>query len=339
MDMLATHLDLPDHDLLLVGDGSGTSYEKPVGWTCIAHDRRRPRVTVHVGTLSCGTNNVAELLPYVQALWHHSQDHAKAPATPVPVVIVSDSEVTVRCGNRQYARRANACIWAEIDAFEKLGYCLHWHHVARNSNPWHALADTIAGQARLLMEAWLANLGPVITDRAVALARTPNPFDPAAHIPKDPFAHTCLLVANIKRRKTMKRHRGSERNNGSRRPTADDTNRRKATFDEEHLDDDQDDLDEADPDDDEERDDEDEDEEDEDDLDDEQEEADEEDEDSDLEDGDEEEDEEEEDDDDLDDDEFDDDDEHEEEDVQPRPRFRRRGRRSPPEDEEDDGDE
>jgi ribonuclease HI len=193
LDRLAADLHLPAHDLLLYGDGSGSTYEKSVGWACIAHDRRKRRVTVHVGALSCGTNNVAELSPYVQALWFHHQDHGKAPAAAVQVVIVSDSEMTVRCGNGWYGRNANACVWAEIDAFEKLGYRLQWRHVPRNSNPFHVLADKFAGQARLAMNSLLAELAPAVADQALAIARIPNPCDPAAYVPKDPSVLTAYM--------------------------------------------------------------------------------------------------------------------------------------------------
>src|SRR5437588_12077519 len=109
LEALAAGLALPDFDLLLVGDGSGSVYHQPAGWACAAYDRLKHQITVHAGALTCGTNNFAELFPYVQALWHHHQDHGQAPEAPVAVALVSDSEVTVRCGTRQYSRNANGC--------------------------------------------------------------------------------------------------------------------------------------------------------------------------------------------------------------------------------------
>jgi ribonuclease HI len=151
LEDLARQLFVADFDLLLVGDGSGTVYAQPAGWGCLAYDRRKQQVNLHTGATSCGTNNFAELVPYVQALWHHHQDHQQAPAIPVRVQIISDSELTVRCGNGCYARRANACLWASIAWFEQNGYRLAWRHVLRNSNPWSALMDAVAGQARRLL--------------------------------------------------------------------------------------------------------------------------------------------------------------------------------------------
>lgn len=64
------------------------------------------------------------------------------------VTLVSDSEVTVRCGNRVYARRANGCLWAAVEWFERSGYDLRWHHLPRNSDPWNGWLGEVAGMAR-----------------------------------------------------------------------------------------------------------------------------------------------------------------------------------------------
>jgi ribonuclease HI len=152
LEALAEQLRLPDHDLLLVGDGSGSIFTQPAGWACIAYDRLGGKAVVHAGGLTTGTNNFAELAPYIQALWFHNQEHSKPPKRAFEVAIMSDSEVTVRCGNRQYARNANGCLWSSIEWFERNGYALSWVHVRRNSNPWNAWADQIAGYFRCSIE-------------------------------------------------------------------------------------------------------------------------------------------------------------------------------------------
>ena len=149
LDALAGALNLSTFDLLLIGDGSGTIYTQPGAWACAAFDRRTGKVRLHAGALSGSTNNLAELAPYVQALWHHHQEHGQDPTTPVRVSIVSDSELTVRCGQGRYARRANACLWAAINWFERNGYLLAWQHVPRNSNVWSSQCDRVAGLARI----------------------------------------------------------------------------------------------------------------------------------------------------------------------------------------------
>ncbi len=147
---LAAKLALPDFDLLLVGDGSGSFVHTPCGWFVTLYERKSGRVREHFGGTNGGTNNYAELMPYMHALWAYHAEHGKE-ARVRNVVIVSDSEVTVRCGNRLYERKANLALWAGMDWFESVGYRLHWHHVPRNSNSLSSLADKMAGQIRQLL--------------------------------------------------------------------------------------------------------------------------------------------------------------------------------------------
>ena len=134
-------------DLVLAGDGSGTTTNESCGFACVAYDRRRGEVFVHKGGFSHGTNNLAELMPYVHALWYY-QANNKFSSRPVRVLIVSDSELTVRQGQRKYRREANACLWAAIDWFEQNGFYIHWRHVYRNTNPVNAACDKFAGRVR-----------------------------------------------------------------------------------------------------------------------------------------------------------------------------------------------
>jgi len=147
--LLAQAFEIGKHDLLLIGDGSGEDYTRPMGWSCIAYDRLRRKAVVHAGSATVGTNNVAELLPYIHALWHFDQEHPNKPPEGYRVAIVSDSELTVRCGNGKNRRRANGCFWASIAWFESQGYVFKWVHVRRNTNHWNRFVDQVAGLFRL----------------------------------------------------------------------------------------------------------------------------------------------------------------------------------------------
>jgi ribonuclease HI len=156
-EALVSELSLPEFDLLLVGDGSGTTYTKPCGWACVAWNRLTDEIDIHNGGTSCGTNNFAELIPYVQAIWHFDQIFRKfkeeEPTRKARIEIVSDSEVTVKCGNKEYTRKGNACLWAAIECFEKTGwYDIHWTHVYRNTNRFSKRCDWLAGETRQAME-------------------------------------------------------------------------------------------------------------------------------------------------------------------------------------------
>lgn len=154
LEQLSKELALPEYDLLLLGDGSGTTSEQSCGWACVAHNKILGTVEMHNGSLSCGTNNFAELIPYVQALWHFDQSFRElvTPGQVARVEIVSDSEVTVRCGNGVYARKGNGCLWGGIEWFEKNGYTIHWTHVRRNTNKFSKKCDWLAGETRISLD-------------------------------------------------------------------------------------------------------------------------------------------------------------------------------------------
>jgi hypothetical protein len=158
MAALAEELDLPPFTLLLVGDGSGSVYAEPAGWCCTAYDAVRHQVYVHAGAVTGGSTNFAELMPYLQALYFHHSQEAKArkedkqrPLIEHIVCVVSDSEVTVRCGQGRYLRRANGFLWEAVGWFERNGYTLSWHHARRGSNEWNAFAEGVGEEARRLM--------------------------------------------------------------------------------------------------------------------------------------------------------------------------------------------
>ncbi len=153
-EALASSLKEPHFDLLLVGDGSGTKSTEPCGWCCHAYHRPSARVVRHFGCTSGGTTNFAELMPYLHCLWaFHAAHSAKRPSPPqaVHVLVVSDSELTVRCGSGKYARTANLALWAGIDWFVANGYQITWRHVSRNTNPMSENADNLAGRLRKLL--------------------------------------------------------------------------------------------------------------------------------------------------------------------------------------------
>ena len=143
---ISNELSLASYDLLLIGDGSGTLFNKPCGWCCFLYDFVKDTLTQIAGGATIGTNNYSELVPYINALWY---DLYQGPKTfPRNVEIVSDSELTVRAGNREYSRSYAEILWASIDKAEALGYNLHWNHIHRNTNEISTECDRIAKELR-----------------------------------------------------------------------------------------------------------------------------------------------------------------------------------------------
>ena len=144
----------PETDIFLIGDGSGTTLHGSCGWAVWVAEPPFKRARLLTGSLSNGTNNTAELFPYLQALHFLNCENPR----PRKVVVVSDSELTVRCGNRIYGRQANAPLWAMLDWFETQGWTIRFHHVRRNTNELSRLADHHAGMARIAMDELVKSL-------------------------------------------------------------------------------------------------------------------------------------------------------------------------------------
>lgn len=148
---ITNELGLPSYDVLLLGDASGTIATKASGWACIYYLPLKNETKLHFGATTLGTNNFAELCPYLNVLWLDNTLE-KVPTVIRRVEIVSDSELSVKCGNREYSRNANLPLWAGFDCLERLGYRIHWNHVPRNSNLANSLCDKVAGQVRSQIE-------------------------------------------------------------------------------------------------------------------------------------------------------------------------------------------
>ncbi len=146
-------INIGNTDILLIGDGSGTINDKPCGWFCYAYNNIEEKINIFYGGTSGGTNNFAELFPYIQALWHFEQKKVF-----YRVEIISDSELTVKCGNGDYARNANLALWASIDCFANNGFTIHWNHIPRNSNALHKACDSGSRTLRNVLEKCEAQL-------------------------------------------------------------------------------------------------------------------------------------------------------------------------------------
>lgn len=126
------------HDFLLIGDGSGSKVEQPSASFVTILNNNFEVVNQILSYTSIGTNNFAELHPYVLALYYIGCDPTN---TNKKIVIISDSEITVQCGNKQYERKANLFLWRSIEHYENI-FDIKWIWQPRNSNYYLEKADT-----------------------------------------------------------------------------------------------------------------------------------------------------------------------------------------------------
>ena len=141
-----------DWDVVLVGDGSGSTWQAGCGWAAVLIDRESKQRRVFFGAMSCGTVNLSELLPYLQAImWY---DNAKnewlktTPKTPVKIHVITDSKYTADAGNKLIPRKANKEIWAALDVVVQKGYHITWHWMGRSETGLNMLADHLSKLCR-----------------------------------------------------------------------------------------------------------------------------------------------------------------------------------------------
>ncbi len=148
-------------DLILIGDGSGSSAVHPCGWSVVIIDRRTGVRTLLVGGQNMGSITLAEALPYLLALQHFDSNirgtiHAADPGErqELFVHILTDSQHTARAGQGKHSRDKYGAIWAGLDHFGKLGYYLNWHWFeSGRENPFllHSFTDEMASVGRSRM--------------------------------------------------------------------------------------------------------------------------------------------------------------------------------------------
>lgn len=162
-DELLLNLGVPPEawDVLIVGDGSGTSWNAACGWTAVLVDRElRLRKDLH-GGMNAGTSYLAELMPYVQTLAWYVEGPGRARLLDkltkdinarVNVHIVTDSEIVAKQGEGKASRRKGRPYWAMIEALEQNGLCIRWHWQKRQALGLNRLCDYMAGLCRRSVE-------------------------------------------------------------------------------------------------------------------------------------------------------------------------------------------
>lgn len=147
---LLSYLNLPDDfSLIVVADGSGTTWKKSCGSQIYC---RHINGTEELQcSFSNGTNNFAEMIPFVYTLSYFGLD---SPFLFLgKVLFVSDSQLTVKQGTKEFTRE-NQPLWGTIEKFEQFTQII-WKWVPRNVLELSKLCDKGAKEANKLYKDFL----------------------------------------------------------------------------------------------------------------------------------------------------------------------------------------
>jgi hypothetical protein len=109
------------------------------------------------GAMSRGSINLAEMMPYYQALcWYHhvhGKERLKRRA-PLRVHVITDSQVTTTHGNAAAHGSAtlpkvgHRALWMAMREFGNMGYAIQFHWAGRSDSSLNNLCDLVAALSR-----------------------------------------------------------------------------------------------------------------------------------------------------------------------------------------------
>ena len=197
--MVMEKLGSPKWDVLLVGDGSGSGWNGAAGWACTLVDNMTQGRRFFYGAMECGSVNLAESMPYLQALAWYDAHHGKANLKQLGLIrvhILTDSRTIATWGNRAAGPeatvpRAQLVFWAGIKELRRQGYQMTFHWAPRMTTGMNWTSDLMAGICR---KAVMAAIDPEYIDGVDPATRAANAIgrlnfhDPESGNPLDPYA-------------------------------------------------------------------------------------------------------------------------------------------------------
>ena len=142
-----------DWDMLIVGDGSGTTWEKEMGWGSVLVEKGTFKRPVFHGGMSSGTNNMAEMMAVLHPLMYLVNSKKGVKDGGCRVHVVSDSEYVVNglahvspvWANKL---KVNRELWMAIHMTRRKGLIITGHHVRRDTIALQQLGHELANISR-----------------------------------------------------------------------------------------------------------------------------------------------------------------------------------------------
>jgi len=166
LQQLCQRLNLHTWDVLIIGDGSGTTWDRASGWACVLIDRYLSARRDFCGGVSLGSINFAELMPYFQALlWydHFYQAAWKARQSFLRVTILTDhkalvDQATQAADDKRPLPAAQEPLWAAFRQLLRMGYLITFVWQPRDTSDINRACDILSKDCRKTVEAVRDNL-------------------------------------------------------------------------------------------------------------------------------------------------------------------------------------
>lgn len=158
LEDLLKRLNIKNWDFLIVGDGSGSNWNREAGWASVSIEKLTMERMVWEGSVNRGTVNLAEIMAYLQPLeWLSTREVEKRKegggTRALHVHIVTDSDYCRKTGNSPVRTMSkNAGLWAAFDAFTRHGFVLHWHWIPREDCDLNRYCDKLSKMERLMQK-------------------------------------------------------------------------------------------------------------------------------------------------------------------------------------------
>ena len=155
---LLDRFKIKDWDMILIGDGSGSKWNYPIGWAVTAVLKAEMGRKVFYGAMNDGTVNIAEAMAYMQPiLWYLRETQKKrkksGSITRRVVHIITDSEYVREVGSKGHVNfPTHQPLWAVFELVKRQGIELNWHWARRNDVMLNTYADMLSKRARGLFK-------------------------------------------------------------------------------------------------------------------------------------------------------------------------------------------
>jgi len=150
-------LNIENWDVLIIGDGSGSTWQNYCGWAALIIDRETQGRRLIGGNANMGSITFAEAMPYVQALsWfdHTYGSRRLKSVDKLSVHIVTDSTAIATIGSQISSKskdslRKHAYLAAFCQQMAKFRYDIQWHWLRREIADGNRLVDGVSKALRL----------------------------------------------------------------------------------------------------------------------------------------------------------------------------------------------